>query len=74
MAIVKSIFTQLVDKYFAPVVRRVTETKKEQELLHTTMLTEEYSPDLKWESSELAVSSSSRCCITRLVTSFEETR
>lgn len=54
MAIVKSIFTQLVDKYFAPVVRRVTETKKEQELLHTTMLTEEYSPDLKWESSELA--------------------
>lgn len=54
MAIVKSIFTQLVDKYFAPVVRRVTETKKEEELLHTTMLTEEYSPDLKWESSELA--------------------
>lgn len=53
MAIVKSIFSQLVDKYFAPVVRRVTETNKEQELLHTTMLTEEYSPDLKWESSEL---------------------
>lgn len=58
MAIVKSIFTQLVDKYFAPVVRRVTETingkKEEEQLLHTTMLTEEYSPDLKWESSELA--------------------
>ena len=58
MAIVKSIFSQLVDKYFAPVVRRVTETingkKEEEKLLHTTMLTEEYSPDLKWESSELS--------------------
>lgn len=58
MAIVNSIFSQLVDKYFAPVVRRVTETingkKEEEQLLHTTMLTEEYSPDLKWESSELA--------------------
>lgn len=58
MAIVKSIFSQLVDKYFAPVVRRVTETingkKEEEQLLHTTMLTEEYAPDLKWESSELS--------------------
>lgn len=58
MAIVKSIFTQLVDKYFSPVVRRVTETingkKAEEQLLHTTMLTEEFAPDLKWESSELA--------------------
>lgn len=58
MAITKSIFGAFVEKYFAPVVRKVTETingkKEEEQLLHTTMLTEEYSPDLKWESTEIA--------------------
>lgn len=58
MAITKSIFGAFVDKYFAPVVRQVTETINgktgEEQLLHTTMLTEEYSPDLKWESTEVA--------------------
>lgn len=58
MAITKSIFADFVEKYFAPVVRKVTETingkKEEEQLLHTTMLTEEYSPDLKWESTEVA--------------------
>ncbi|MBO5860999.1 MAG: hypothetical protein J6Q45_04995, partial [Alistipes sp.] len=58
MAITKSIFGAFVEKYFAPVVRKVTETingkKEEEQLLHTTMLTEEYSPDLKWESTEVA--------------------
>lgn len=58
MAITKSIFGAFVEKYFAPVVRKVTETingkTEEEQLLHTTMLTEEYSPDLKWESTEVA--------------------
>lgn len=53
----KSIFAQLVDKWFAPIVSKVTETingrAKEEQLLHKTMLDEEYSPDLKWESTEL---------------------
>lgn len=57
MAITKSIFLGFVEKYFAPVVRKVTETingkKEEEQLLHTTMLTEEYSPDLKWEATEV---------------------
>lgn len=58
MAITKSIFGAFVEKYFAPVVRKVTETingkTEAEQLLHTTMLTEEYSPDLKWESTEVA--------------------
>jgi hypothetical protein len=58
MAITKSIFGAFVEKYFAPVVRKVTESingkTEEEQLLHTTMLTEEYSPDLKWESTEVA--------------------
>lgn len=58
MAITKSIFGAFVEKYFAPVVREVTEIingkTEEEQLLHTTMLTEEYSPDLKWESTEVA--------------------
>lgn len=53
----KSIFAQLVDKWFAPIVSKVTETingrAEEEQLLHKTMLDEEYSPDLKWESTEL---------------------
>lgn len=53
----QSLFSQIVEKFFAPVVRKLTEVingKKEQEaLLYKTMLDEEYSPDLKWESTEL---------------------
>lgn len=53
----KSIFSALVDKYFAPIVSKVTETingrAEAEQLLHKTMLDEEYSPDLKWESTEL---------------------
>lgn len=55
----KSLFIQFVDKYFGPIVRKLTETingKKEEQLLHTTMLTEEYSPDLNWGSTELQTS------------------
>lgn len=52
-----SLFIQLVEKYFAPVVRLYTERvngkKGAEQLLHETMLEEEYSPDLKWESTEL---------------------
>lgn len=53
----KSLFLQIVDKYFAPVVRKLTEVingkKEEETLFHKTMLDEEYSPDLKWEATEL---------------------
>lgn len=53
----QSLFIELVNEFFAPVVRRVKETingkKDAEKLLHETMLTEEYSPDLKWESTEL---------------------
>jgi hypothetical protein len=56
----ESLFIDLVNKYFAPVVGRVKETingkKEEEKLLHETMLTEEYSPDLKWESTDLQTS------------------
>lgn len=52
-----SIFIKLVDKFFAPAVRMFTELtngkKEEQKLLYKTMLDEEYSPDLKWESTTL---------------------
>lgn len=53
----KSIFAQLVDKYFASVVSTVTENingrAEAEQLLHKTMLDEEYSPDLKWEALAL---------------------
>lgn len=56
----KSLFIQFVEKYFGPIVRKLTETingkKEEEQLLHTTMLTEEYSPDLNWGSTELQTS------------------
>lgn len=52
-----SLFLELVQKYFQLVVGKITETfndkKNEQILLHKTMLTEEYSPDLKWGSTKL---------------------
>lgn len=53
----KSLFIQYVDKYFRPLVTKVTQTingkKQEEQLLHKTMLTEEYSADLSWASAEV---------------------
>ena len=52
-----SIFAQYVEKWFAGLVGRITEKingeTTEPTLLHKTMLTEEYSADLTWGSSEL---------------------
>lgn len=52
-----SLFAQIVDKYFqGGVIKKITEKingeKKEQELLHKRMLTEEYSNDLTWSSAD----------------------
>ena len=52
----KSLFIEIVEKYFKAVVGKITEKingKKEQPLLHKTMLTEEYSADLTWGATEL---------------------
>ena len=53
----QSLFPELVEKYFGKVVGKVTEKyngeNKKPELLHKTMLTEEYSADLSWGSTEL---------------------
>lgn len=52
-----SLFTEIVEKYFRLVIGKITEKfndkKVEQPLLHKTMLTEEYSADLNWGSTEL---------------------
>lgn len=52
-----SLFTEIVEKYFRLVIGKVTEKfndkKNESVLLHKTMLTEEYSADLNWGSTEL---------------------
>ena len=52
-----SLFSEYIDKYFRPVITRITEKingrTKEEALLHKTMLTEEYSADLTWTSAEL---------------------
>lgn len=52
-----SLFAEYVDKYFSRVVGKIVEKfngkKDEPTLLHKTMLTEEYSADLKWGSTEL---------------------
>ena len=57
MAIVKSLFSEYVEKYFAGVVSDITEKfndkAKEQTLLHKTMLTEEYSADMTWKSTDI---------------------
>ena len=46
-----------MEKYFGKVVGKVTEKyngeNKKPELLHKAMLTEEYSADLSWGSTEL---------------------
>ena len=52
-----SFFTEYLEKWFAPIVQKVTELingkKEEQTLFHKTMLTEEFSPDLKWGGKEI---------------------
>lgn len=52
-----SLFIEYIDKYFRLVIGKITEKvngkKTEEQLLHKTMLTEEYSPDLTWGSTEL---------------------
>lgn len=52
-----SLFLEYIDKYFRLVVGKITEKfndkNVEQTLLHKTMLTEEYSADLNWGSTEL---------------------
>lgn len=53
----QSLFIQWVNKYFKPIVSKVVEkingTKKEATYLSKTMLTKEYSPTLKWSSTEV---------------------
>ena len=53
----ESLFIEFVEKFFKPIVGKITEKfngkKEEETLLHKTMLTEEYSPDLTWGSTEL---------------------
>ena len=52
-----SLFSEIVEKYFRLVIGKITEkfngNKTEPVLLHKTMLTEEYSADLSWGSTEL---------------------
>ncbi len=53
----KTIFADFVDKYFRPLVAAITEKfngkAEEDPLLYKTILTEEYTPDLKWDSAAL---------------------
>ena len=53
----QSLFISYIDKYFSPVVKKITERfngkPAEQSLLHKTMLTEEYSADLSWGATEI---------------------
>ena len=55
-----SLFIEYIDKYFRLVIGKITEKingkKTEEQLLHKTMLTEEYSADLTWGSTELNTS------------------
>ncbi len=55
MAIVQSLFSQFVEKYFSQIVGRVTERfndrKEEEQLLHKRMLSEDYSADMTWKSA-----------------------
>lgn len=54
---IRSLFAEYVDKYFARVIGKIVEKfngkTQETKLLHKTMLTEEYSADLKWGSTEI---------------------
>lgn len=53
----KTLFQEYVEKYFKAFVGRVTELfndkKNEETMLHKTMLTEEYSADMTWESTNI---------------------
>ncbi len=53
----ESLFIEWVNKYFAPVVGKISELfngkKEEPGLLHKTMLTEEYSADLTYASTSI---------------------
>lgn len=57
MAIVRSLFSDFVEKYFAVIVGEVTkkinDQNKEQTLMHKSMLTEEYSADMTWKSIDI---------------------
>lgn len=52
-----SLFLEYIDKYFKPVISKITEKingkSKEETLLHKTMLSEEYSADMSWNAAEL---------------------
>lgn len=53
-----SLFIEFIDKYFRLVIGKITEKingkKAEEQLLHKTMLREEYTADLTWGSTELS--------------------
>lgn len=53
----RTLFSGLVDKYFKAVIGKITERyndkSKEENLLHKTMLQEEYSADLTWGSTDI---------------------
>ena len=55
-----SLFIQYIDRFIQKVVGKITEKingkKAEDQLLHKTMLTEEYSADLTWGSTEVSTS------------------
>lgn len=55
-----SLFVEYIDKYFKQVVGKVTTLingkATEDALLHKTMLTEEYSTDLNWASTDVSTS------------------
>lgn len=55
-----SLFIEVIEKYFRLVIGKITEKindkKTEEQLLHKTMLTEEYSADLTWGATELNTS------------------
>ena len=55
-----SLFVEYIDKYFRKVVGKVTtlinDRAEEDALLHKTMLTEEYSNDLTWASTDVSTS------------------
>jgi len=52
-----SLFIEYIEKYFRPLVGKIIELingkKEEEKLLHKTMLTEEYTADLTWQSTEV---------------------
>lgn len=56
MAQTKSLFAEIVDKYLVGIIGRLTEKfndkSRPEQLLHLTMLEEEYSADLTWSSAE----------------------